>query len=1253
MSASPDDNLLAELSTDKAWRIGTQRKGADFGCDLLCTSHDSQDAADRTCRRAHSIGPVHVAFIADSQIWFRAALVSIASLLVTNGGHCDVYGAFQFHVFVPERQRLVAQAHLRASNGRLSLSSAIRLHVFDDERRGGQAWRQSETRGAFATPHGHADEAARLRRPGNFARFALPHLMPHDIEYVLYLDVDVYAVHGASQNGTAAHPPLKQAYRTAIHELAAARARALEATAEARQQYPIRQGSTPAPPAALPELNGPLHSALAAVPGDCSADEFASQLIHRQFPPATQGTDGGAGEAHAWARAWAAERLRPWRGSAEGLRRSLCFNAGVLILSLAEWRRMHLTRRLVLLASSRRPAVANVTHLTARRPAPSHALWSEGTQRPMQLLFGGEYVGLPPMLNVQGCGASRIPNSEDLSSGHSVAQDATLHSAEFGKFGALLHFTGRYKPWMGHGLRLEGHSGSGVRPCHFYTGAEHRRHVALAERLLAGDVAPFSAWLSNHQVHAAPARATLRSLRFWLADTIASARSLLSDLTAARRRPLAPATLLTSATRQLPTPEPLAPIASRLRAAAGTPASALHTAFMGAPRLHTSTLHTASILGAPRTNVAACVALEFLCHGNLRAEYEGWSLCLPTSCGLDMEIQSPWQFEARGDPSFVPECARRPGGSEVCCATAIVASRRRCCYSDDVGCELPCEITSPTSRGNSPLELFPSSRAEGAPIASTACLAGHAIVSSSSEPVCLPRSCAKGAARKQRRRSRRHDLSSGAQSASQASITHGQGRSCADALPLHANQTHGSSTSASPDSRCCADAVVQSGRQCCRADDTSCRLPRCAPPEQLCMGGLRALNGTVCLPTRCRTVEAVGCRRRPGGERVCCAETVRSRGLRCCYPTDTSCVMPPRAEDICDGIINGAAHSAGSRYGGDVCCASTCRTCADAAACDTLPGGRAQCCPEAIRRSGRRCDGAHRSACAFTDWRRTMQRANIAWGVYARDCSEVKAVASACIGCQDRATHGLAIVDRFQLSREAKLSPERCNGVQHTVLAAHVLPPARSANATPASDLRLWPKTQALFQLLLRHVPGAMFYLKLDTDTFLNVRRLREDLLSGISWGETAPPDYLGKPLRIFRFHGTKLTHMQGGACMNHCASNCTRASRRSLSLSSLAHACCMRPLSSVPSTVALARIIHVRPGCGQTYSRIGLPRQWELASSVRGRHVPGKPSGTTPTRRRIAISKRTARRPRPTQKTCMLGGAFTKLASGIAHTHA
>ena len=43
------------------------------------------------------------------------------------------------------------------------------------------------------------------------------------------------------------------------------------------------------------------------------------------------------------------------------------------------------------------------------------------------------------------------------------------------------------------------------------------------------------------------------------------------------------------------------------------------------------------------------------------------------------------------------------------------------------------------------------------------------------------------------------------------------------------------------------------------------------------------------------------------------------------------------------------------------------------------------------------------------------------------------------------------------------------------------------------------------------------------------MQRLREALLTGLNFGDSHAPDYIGKPLHIFSFKGQNLTHMQGG----------------------------------------------------------------------------------------------------------------------------
>ena len=83
--------------------------------------------------------------------------------------------------------------------------------------------------------------------------------------------------------------------------------------------------------------------------------------------------------------------------------------------------------------------------------------------------------------------------------------------------------------------------------------------------------------------------------------------------------------------------------------------------------------------------------------------------------------------------------------------------------------------------------------------------------------------------------------------------------------------------------------------ECCSATDVSCQIPRCAAPSELCLGGILALNGTLCLPSACRITDLAECQFRGGGERACCTDVVRREAVPCCYPTDSSCVLDPVA----------------------------------------------------------------------------------------------------------------------------------------------------------------------------------------------------------------------------------------------------------------------------------------------------------------------------------------------------------------------
>ena len=310
-------------------------------------------------------------------------------------------------------------------------------------------------------------ESKRLTLLSNFGRFLLPRLLPPSVDHVLYLDSDVLAVGGAIESETTA--PLKRAFHRAVQTMRQAQ-RAKRSVSKSRI------------------LKGSLRGALGAVPFGCSDEAFVDSFVDRQFLR-TADSLAQAAAARQWLRRWASAR----RGSSDSSRAvptasrsslsgssradptasrsSLCFNAGVLLISLDEWRRVALSQRLERLALSRQPRVARVAHLMTAGGAepPAHALWAVGTQRPLNLLFGGEYVALPSALNVDGCGASRILHTGDLHTAADIARNDVLRQIEFERGGGLLHFTGHYKPWTWRTARgtIVERSKSGMRPCLF------------------------------------------------------------------------------------------------------------------------------------------------------------------------------------------------------------------------------------------------------------------------------------------------------------------------------------------------------------------------------------------------------------------------------------------------------------------------------------------------------------------------------------------------------------------------------------------------------------------------------------------------------------------------------------------------------------------------------------------------------------------------------------------------------------------
>ena len=114
----------------------------------------------------------------------------------------------------------------------------------------------------------------------------LANILPASIEHVLYLDGDVLAAHGPYEHEKLS--PLKASFHIAVRRLQEAKAIATSAKrGPSLPSAPIAPISLPSAAAlgSAPQRATSLRSAMAAVPGACTPEEFARELVHRQFPP--------------------------------------------------------------------------------------------------------------------------------------------------------------------------------------------------------------------------------------------------------------------------------------------------------------------------------------------------------------------------------------------------------------------------------------------------------------------------------------------------------------------------------------------------------------------------------------------------------------------------------------------------------------------------------------------------------------------------------------------------------------------------------------------------------------------------------------------------------------------------------------------------------------------------------------------------------------------------------------------------------
>ena len=405
----PDASLVdmrKKLLVDIRRRLGPGGKRRDYRCDLQCGSlaAEQEPRSKTRCQTAIRAGRVHVAYIVDNLYWLSGVFASIVSLLESNGGYCKTLGAFHFHVVMPagplvratgEAAEILRGLNMSDDTTPSLLQGAVTLHTLDPAATRLHAmmqWDQREQRKLLGDRIGRNKEKQRLNRASNFARFVLADVLPRAVEHVLYIDCDILAVRGAwDAGGVGGHSAVLAGLKRHYHRTV----RLLKMHAKAAQ--------------ASGDRGGRLRSALAAVPGYCSAEDFASEFVSRQFVPNSTKEQ----QAEAWVRGWAVERAR------RNMSGSLCFNAGVFLASMTEWRRLGLMERLQQLVLTRRPPGSSL----------GFPLWQTGTQRPLRILFGGDIVPLAYNFNVEGCGAARSHAQCTGPSAHGALSGGTAHAA--------------------------------------------------------------------------------------------------------------------------------------------------------------------------------------------------------------------------------------------------------------------------------------------------------------------------------------------------------------------------------------------------------------------------------------------------------------------------------------------------------------------------------------------------------------------------------------------------------------------------------------------------------------------------------------------------------------------------------------------------------------------------------------------------------------------------------------------------------
>eukprot|EP00903_Cladosiphon_okamuranus_P010323 g9767.t1 len=185
---------------------------------------------------------------------------------------------------------------------------------------------------------------------------------------------------------------------------------------------------------------------------------------------------------------------------------------------------------------------------------------------------------------------------------------------------------------------------------------------------------------------------------------------------------------------------------------------------------------------------------------------------------------------------------------------------------------------------------------------------------------------------------------------------------------------------------CCKSGVESLGRICSATVGAPCVVsdetpaPTPAPVEEVCMAGVPGIlyKDEICCPSSCGTCAGNGCSDRDGGdeftgEEACCKSGVEDLGRICSATVGAPCVVsddppaptPAPVDEVCMAGVPGIL------YKGEVCCPSSCGSCAgngcsDRDGGDYFTGGEA-CCKSGVESLGRICSDTVGAPCIVSD----------------------------------------------------------------------------------------------------------------------------------------------------------------------------------------------------------------------------------------------------------------------------------------------